>query len=302
MAPAFFQDPEEVVCFFVVIFAPIIVAGLTALRFVATRRAHRSPGLEDYMALLGLVTFVLFCLLSLVSTTYGDGRAYDVVAAEDPERYARFQKLVFGALIAFLFNSLFTKLSILALLHRIFGIKQEYAVAIYIVAASQIVWLVAMVILQAVQCRPTAKFWNVTLEGHCIRESVVILISEIPNSASDLVVVFLALCMLRPIQVSSAAKCRLNILFSLGSISILPERFFSRKSPWSFSSLPDWRRGLSVQSSQTPRNMDYNGGGSATDLDLLEALHEPSNGQFQGEASYKGDHSTKVKTSPRPDV
>jgi drug/metabolite transporter (DMT)-like permease len=58
MALNVFQDPQETAAWVVcIIFTPICILA-TVLRFVATKRAGRAFGWEDWFALLGLVFFL----------------------------------------------------------------------------------------------------------------------------------------------------------------------------------------------------------------------------------------------------
>lgn len=66
MAFLLYQNKQQWAEFWIMIIAPLLAAAVTALRFVATRRGKRKPGLEDWLALGGLVSIVMFALAALL--------------------------------------------------------------------------------------------------------------------------------------------------------------------------------------------------------------------------------------------
>ena len=121
-----------------------------------------------------------------------------------------------AALYFYFAHALFVKLSVLALYHRIFGIKQVYRIWVYVLGAIQALIFVLFCILQPFQCRPFNKYFDFTIPGTCENETTVTLGGETPNSLVDFAMVILVIFMIRPLQLSSATKWRLRILFGLG--------------------------------------------------------------------------------------
>ncbi|KAI1819287.1 hypothetical protein F4861DRAFT_544073 [Xylaria intraflava] len=204
--------------FWIVIAAGVLVTIIAALRFLATYRRVRVPGLEDWLALAALLAF--YDVNVTVATIIGliESKGTDV----DPEVFAFERKWILVGFYGLFLNYLFTKLSILALYKRVFGVKTAYLAWIYSLAVFEIVWFIAMSILEGLHCRPLNKFWMPETTGFCINESIVIIVLEVPNSLVDFAMVGLVVVMLRPLQVGKADKWKLMVLFGLGaSVGIL---------------------------------------------------------------------------------
>lgn len=113
-------------------------------------------------------------------------------------------------------HTLSVKLSVLALYHRIFKIRRDCRIWIYLLGASQTVLFIIFCVFQAFQCRPLRRYWDLSVEGTCTSEGVVILGGEIPNSLVDFGMVAYAMIMIRPIQLRLGVKLRLQFLFGIG--------------------------------------------------------------------------------------
>ena len=109
------------------------------------------------------------------------------------------------------------KISVLALYRRIFGIERAYRIWIYVLAGIQTFLSLIFCILQAFQCRPLARYFDLAIPGTCTNEGVVIVSYEEPNSLLDFAIVILAMYMIRPRQLPSVIKWRLRFLFGLGA-------------------------------------------------------------------------------------
>ncbi|KAI0379565.1 hypothetical protein F5Y04DRAFT_259372 [Hypomontagnella monticulosa] len=204
--------------FWIIILALVLAIVFTALRFAATRRGKRSLGLEDWMALAALAFFTMFsasCLLALLPC---NGKDVYVLAAQDPEAFGTSRLWTLVSLFAFFCSYLTTKLSVLALYYRLFGVVKVYARWIYSLAVFEMVWFIIMCILQGCQCQPINRFWQPETAGKCINEGVIIVFSEVPNSTHDFAMMILAMFMLRPLQIDEITKWRLRILFGLGGL------------------------------------------------------------------------------------
>jgi hypothetical protein len=110
------------------------------------------------------------------------------------------------------------KLSVLALYYRIFGVNRAYRIWIYVIGGIQTVLFIIFCTFQALQCKPLARYWDLSIPGTCTDEGVVILGGETPNSLVDFAMVILAMFMIRPRQLASSVKWRLRILFGLGAL------------------------------------------------------------------------------------
>lgn len=110
------------------------------------------------------------------------------------------------------------KLSVLALLYRIFGVKRAYRVWIYIIGGFQTGLSLVFCIVQALQCQPFDRYFDRSVPGTCKDDGLVVISGETPNSLVDFAMVILAMVMIRPRQLPSATKWKLRVLFGLGIV------------------------------------------------------------------------------------
>lgn len=66
MAFLLYENISQWIEFWIMIFAPLLSMLVTAFRFSATSQTKRRHGLEDWLALGGLISLVLFALAALL--------------------------------------------------------------------------------------------------------------------------------------------------------------------------------------------------------------------------------------------
>lgn len=123
-----------------------------------------------------------------------------------------------AGLYCYFAHTLSVKLSVLALYHRIFQIRRERKIWIYLLGASQTILFMIFCVFQALQCRPISRYWDLSVPGTCTDEGKVILGGEMPNSLVDFGMVAYAMVMIRPIQLPAGTKLRLQFLFGIGAL------------------------------------------------------------------------------------
>lgn len=116
----------------------------------------------------------------------------------------------------YLGHILTVKLSVLALLYRIFGINRAYRVWIYIIGGFQTMLCIISCVFQGVQCKPFERYFDRSIEGTCKDDGLIVIGGETPNSFVDFAMVILAMVMIRPRKLPSATKWRLRVLYGLG--------------------------------------------------------------------------------------
>lgn len=127
-------------------------------------------------------------------------------------------QMVLTSTITAMLDQTFAKLSICALYHRIFGVNRVYRHWVYILAAAQCATFTALLCMQLLQCRPLHRFWDWLTPGECMSWTTILLATEPPNSLVDFGLVWLAMLMIRPMQLKPSAKWKLRFLFGLGSL------------------------------------------------------------------------------------
>ncbi|RYP25134.1 hypothetical protein DL765_000015 [Monosporascus sp. GIB2] len=226
-----------------------ITATVTALRFVATRRSARKPGLEDWLAAAATLFFTLTDLAGLMAISILNGREIAQEIAESPSDYKRMRQVGLSlfsgktttvqmlplfslcfdniltakqwdmaGLYSYFAHALTVKLSVLALYYRIFGVNRAYRIWIYLLGAFQTVLFIIFCIFQGLHCKPFERYFDRSIPGSCKNDGLVILGGETPNSLVDFAMVALAMFMIRRLQLSTTMKWRLRFLFGLGAL------------------------------------------------------------------------------------
>ncbi|KAI9164101.1 Endo-1,4-beta-xylanase B [Paramyrothecium foliicola] len=203
MGFAMWRHPTQFAQFIVlIVFTPFGIA-VTVLRFVATRRSGRRPGLEDWLAAVAALFFVLcnFGALMCKKTRKRSWNQWSMVG-----------------LYMYFMQALTFKLSVLALYYRIFSVNRAYRVWIWVLAAGQGVLIFLCCVLQSQVCHPFARWFDRTVPGTCKSDGLLIVAAETPNSVIDFAMVALAIMMVRNLQLSAIVKWRLGFLFGLGAL------------------------------------------------------------------------------------
>lgn len=109
---------------------------------------------------------------------------------------------------------------ILLLYKRIFSVKAAYRWSIYSIAVVHILFTIAMVLVVLFGCQPIAKGWNPTLPGSCVTTAPRPFLAgaESINSTVDFVMVILAIFMIRDLNMSTANKLKISLLFIIGGL------------------------------------------------------------------------------------
>ncbi|KAI0602448.1 hypothetical protein F4775DRAFT_588686 [Biscogniauxia sp. FL1348] len=191
---------------------------VTLLRFVAIQRASRRPGLEDWLSAAATVFFITTNLWALKALSILNGRQIAEEIRESPEVYKHVHQWVLASVYSCFAHMLFVKLGVLALYYRIFGVRKTYRIWVYVLAGLQTLVVVMFCIFRALLCRPIEEYFDRAAPGHCEEDALTIILGETPNSLLDFAMVILAVFMIRSLQLSTAMKWKLGILFGLGAL------------------------------------------------------------------------------------
>ena len=115
-------------------------------------------------------------------------------------------------------NQLFTKLSLLFLYYRIFGVDKRFTRWLYVLGGVQIAWFISVYIVKWMLCNPVRYNWDKSGPGSCIAIGPFLAASETINSAVDFAMLGLAVWIVQSLHMSRSTKWRLSVLFSLGGL------------------------------------------------------------------------------------
>ncbi|KAM7189082.1 hypothetical protein V8F20_010290 [Naviculisporaceae sp. PSN 640] len=196
--------------------SPLVVVAII-LRFIATRRAARRVGAEDWCALLATLSCLGFNVLSIWCIAILDGREFTEIPLDTLKSIL---KASYITTQFFPLNQFFAKTSILLLYNRIFGIFHAYHVSIWILFVVNLLWTLAAMITLFFQCSPVEFYWNRLLPGGTCLDQVSLLIGfEVPNSSIDFAMVGLALVMLRDLRIRRRTRWKVMGFFAAGGFA-----------------------------------------------------------------------------------
>lgn len=124
-------------------------------------------------------------------------------------------KYLVVAEILYVFNLVWTKLSILLMYYRIFRFpyfkKWAYAIGTFV-----ILWVICITFLFIFICVPVQKLWYPSLPGHCISQVGTWISNATSTIATDLIILFLPLPQVWKLQLRLSEKIALTVAFGLG--------------------------------------------------------------------------------------
>lgn len=161
-----------------------------------------------------------------------NGRSVTVVSKQDPLFFQQLLKV--GNIMNGLYGlqQTFSKLSLLALYHRIFWVKPAFCKSAWAVGTVQSTWGIVVLLAHVFACRPVAKVWSPRLPGYCINTNIFFSIYESVNSLLDFVVAGLAIWMLPSLQLRRSTLWRLGLLFIVGSLYVTNGSSYAATPPW----------------------------------------------------------------------
>lgn len=122
----------------------------------------------------------------------------------------------------------FAKLSFLCLylnLNPARGFRTGVYLTMFVVIGS----CVGIVVSLLAACRPFAKNIDVTVvDGQCLNKTALYIATGILNIITDIMVLLLPIPMVLRLQMSTSRKIMLILLFSVGSMYVLPQAFLMR--------------------------------------------------------------------------
>ncbi|KAI0506602.1 hypothetical protein F5B22DRAFT_442558 [Xylaria bambusicola] len=170
-------------------------------------------GYDDYLIVWATITAVAECIAGLVyGPPQGLGRHVQALTGFNISTYLK-GDYIFSHFYDFAIAS--TKLSILALYHRIF-VTTRARVAIYITAALVIAWLIEMEIVLGLGCQPIQGWWLAAPHAKCVDKVAFTYSTNILNLIFDLWIFSMPIPIIMKLEVNKAKRIALCFLFSIG--------------------------------------------------------------------------------------
>ncbi|KAL8885343.1 MAG: hypothetical protein Q9205_001018, partial [Flavoplaca limonia] len=163
----------------------------------------RKYGWEDYTIFIAWLAFIAYCAVGWVAVGYGSGKHQWDVRLTD-----FFTWLKLSNALQIFYNPLIfiTKLSILLQYLVIFvpnSTGKTYW-AIHFVICVNLLFYLAVMLVQIFQCQPREKIWHPLLPGRCVDLAAVLISGAVINVISDLSILVLPVAKIWQLQMRTA--------------------------------------------------------------------------------------------------
>ncbi|KAJ5520418.1 hypothetical protein N7463_000871 [Penicillium fimorum] len=193
------------------------------LRFIARNIARAGLWWDDYTIAVSLVVnWAMAALRWAQIPLYDYGHHAQYVS---PEKRKGFGKSFMAVQLLYFTNAVITKISLLLLFYRIFGIVRSFRRALWASGFLVVAYFITCSVTSIVGCSPVSKAWNTGGPGHCIDEVAFFRWNGVGNMFLDFLVLCLPIPMAWQVKTTTRQKCILTLIFLLGGfvciISIL---------------------------------------------------------------------------------
>ncbi|KAI1073196.1 hypothetical protein LB507_010803 [Fusarium sp. FIESC RH6] len=190
----------------------VLSAVFVGLRFWA-RYMRIGYGNDDWLTLVSLVFVFITGGLNYGMIAHGLGKHFDRV---DPPDQVIFLKLLLAFENIYVTAVMMIKLALLAMYLRVFP-SRGFRLISAIIAATVVAWWIAICAVCIFQCHPIKKAWLPLIDGKCIDLKASFIGNAVPNIATDVAILCLPVRQILKLQVNTAQKLSLLVIFMLGS-------------------------------------------------------------------------------------
>ncbi|KAJ5965371.1 hypothetical protein N7481_012085 [Penicillium waksmanii] len=208
---------------------------VVVLRFAARYVSRAGFWWDDYTIVVSLLlNWTMDALRWAQVLHFGLGKHNYMITNEI---FQSFGKTFIAGQVIYFTTAVFTKLSLLLLYYRIFGVVRGFRWTLYTSFFLVIAYFISCTIVSIDSCAPVSKFWDPSLPGYCIDEVAFFRWNGFANLALDILVLCLPYPMAWRLQTSVRQKLILTGIFLLGSFVCIASVL--RIVSFDFSSLED---------------------------------------------------------------
>ncbi|KAL7958057.1 hypothetical protein V8C34DRAFT_284176 [Trichoderma compactum] len=188
----------------------LLVFSLTSivLRCYVRISLMKAFGVDDYLMIFAMISFVLFCAVAATGVHYGTGRHYWDLQPEDISEALKYWYFCY---IWYCVTMILTKISIGYFLLRI-TVERIHTWIIGTVMLVTVVTGIVFFFVTMLQCAPVSYFWDKTQSGSCINIDVIITLTYIYSALSvicDFTFALLPIVLIMQLQMNSRTKIAL---------------------------------------------------------------------------------------------
>ncbi|KAJ0156990.1 hypothetical protein CTA2_12727 [Colletotrichum tanaceti] len=209
---------SEIVAILLLAIATIILA----IRIYTRRCITNGFGWDDILVVLAFIPATGFVVLGVIATNnYGWGRhVWDVPS----DVLTGSLQIGLASQILFDLATSFTKLSMLALMHRIaYAASNKLRILVMVIQVFISVNSLVFMLVVMLQCQPLRLYWTLSVgPQNCINETAHLLVASIINTVTDFAVVLLPLTLVRIVYADKLTPRQMtivNILFGAGFLA-----------------------------------------------------------------------------------
>ncbi|KAJ5356136.1 hypothetical protein N7517_010745 [Penicillium concentricum] len=195
------------------------ILSTTAVGFRIISRMINGSGLflDDWLIIIALIFEYGISIAGVVLLYNGLGTH---IVELSPEQIVVYLKTLFTGSILYTSCIASIKLSILMLYRRLFPVKtMKYAVNV--VSLIVILWAACGVLAGCFTCIPTEKLWHPMLEGGCMDLSKFYYGLQVPNIATDAIILLMPMHIVWRLPISKTQKLGLSGIFILGFLTLI---------------------------------------------------------------------------------
>ncbi|KAJ5963706.1 uncharacterized protein N7479_003582 [Penicillium vulpinum] len=209
------KDGREIVTVMLVFGAISLTS--TILRVVSRRTRNVSLGLDDY-CMIGATFLIMACTVVVILMVTNGGVGLHANTGEVPFTDIQFNlKMLIACQVLYGTGLALVKTSMMTLYHKLFGIKANMQVAIYVTGAIVWAWALSIILESFLICHPVAFNWNPTLPGGgCGNRNAAFVIAGVLNMVTDFMVMALPIPYIWKLQLRIGRKIGLLVAFSIG--------------------------------------------------------------------------------------
>ncbi|KAJ5303535.1 hypothetical protein N7476_010334 [Penicillium atrosanguineum] len=198
-------------------FAFILSTTAVGFRVISRKLNGQGLFLDDYLIISALLFEYGITIAGIVLLYNGLGKHIVYVK---PDQLTVYLKTLFTGSILYTCCIASVKLSILTLYRRIFPTKWMKMSA-NIVGMVVILWAACGILAGAFTCIPTEKLWNPQIPGGCMNLSKFYYGLQIPNIATDAIILFMPMHVVWALPISNNQKVGLSGIFILGFLTLV---------------------------------------------------------------------------------
>ncbi|KAL7928217.1 hypothetical protein V8C35DRAFT_318684 [Trichoderma chlorosporum] len=181
----------------------------TLLRCYVRITLVKAFGLDDYLMIFAMISFILFCAVAITGIHYGTGRHYwDIKDQQDIQEALKYWYFCY---IWYCVTMIMSKISIGYFLLRI-TVERIHTWIICVVMLLTVVTGIVFFFITMLQCAPVSYFWDKNQNGSCINIEIIIALTYLYSAFSvicDFTFAILPIVLIMQLQMNSKTKIAL---------------------------------------------------------------------------------------------